>query len=566
MRLVSSILVAVGVLTAACDQQTSLVVEGGSVLTLDGAASSSRAVSIAGDRVASLSDSSSGERLQIAGGVIMPALVDHHIHLLNVGLWLQNDREGGRLFLDVSGARSLEAVTAVVRERTAGGAAGRWVTGAGWSQGSWGDEALPTSDPLDAASAAHPVFLARTDGHAGWVNLAALAAAGISSTTADPEGGRIVRDEAGRPTGVLLERANEIVTPLLPQPTDAQVIEAFHLAADALAARGVVEVEDAGVLTPPGVVALNEDFGRYLDLLRRADAEQPLAVRVNLMIPAPSVLADALLASDHRWQISPRIRITHLKLFSDGALGSRGAALTHAYADDPSSSGVLRMTTDEIATLSRRALDAGLDVATHAIGDEAIRQTLDAYETLLVERPSLEPRRLRVEHFSYAREEDFARAARLGVVLSIQSNFNADPDDPASLGALRAGVENESRVYAWRRLHAMGARLVEGSDYFARLREPFAGYRDALTLRHALGDGGLDGVVRRDGIAMQVLRLVPGGAFEPGVIRVGGQADLIVVDGDPLSVPPEALSTLRVLATINAGRITYRASTDAVRN
>jgi predicted amidohydrolase YtcJ len=540
-----------------------LVVKGGAVLTLGPAAPSAAAVSIRDGRISALSASRSGQTLEIPGGVIMPGLIDHHVHLLNVGLWLLNDRDHGAHFLDLSGVKSLAEVEDVVRARAATLPAGAWVTGAGWSQGVWGTEALPTFETLEAAAAGHPVFLVRTDGHAGWVNRAALAAGGVSNATPDPPGGRVVRDNSGHLTGVLLERANELLTPLLPEPADADVMTAFRLATDALAAHGVVEVEDAGVLRPPGVVALNEDFGRYLELLRKADAAAPLAVRVNLMIPAPSRLAESLLASGHRWQISPRIRITHLKLFADGALGSRGAALTHPSADDPSTTGVPRMTTDGIAALARSALDAGLDVATHAIGDEAVRRTLDAYERLLREQPSLDPARLRIEHFSYAREEDFARAVRLHVVLSIQSDFNASPADSTPLGSARTGAANEPRVYAWRRLHEMGATLIEGSDYFMRLREPFAGYRDALTLRYAVGDGRADPAVRTEALAMQVVQVRPGGAPDAGVVGPGARADLVVVDEDPLLVPAGRLPRLRVLATINAGRITYRAQATA---
>jgi predicted amidohydrolase YtcJ len=540
-----------------------LVVTSGSVLAQGRGASSGAAVSVRDGRIVSLSASRAARTLAIPGGVIVPGLVDHHIHLLNVGLWLLNDRDHGSHFLDLSGAASLARVADLVRARAATLPPAAWVTGGGWSQGMWGTEALPAADALDGASAGHPVFLSRVDGHAGWVNHAALASGGITGATPDPDGGRIARDALGRPTGILLERANELLTRLLPEPPDADVITAFRLATDALAARGVVEVDDAGVLAPPGVVALNEEFGRYLELLRKADAAEPLAVRVNLMIPAPSRLADSLLASSHQWQISPRIRITHLKLFADGALGSRGAALTHPYADDRSTRGVPRMTADAIETLARRALDAGLDVATHAIGDEAVKRTLDAYERLLGEQPSLDPTRLRIEHFSYAREQDFARAVRLHVVLSIQSDFNAAPADTAPLGLARLGAANEPRVYAWRRLHDMGATLIEGSDYFLRLREPLAGYHDALTLRHAVGEGRDDPATRADALAMQMVHLGPGGGLQPGAISPGARADLMVVDGNPTTTPVGELPRLRVLATVNAGRVTYQAATAA---
>jgi predicted amidohydrolase YtcJ len=410
-----------------------------------------------------------GHPVTSEAGVTLPALVDHHAHLVNVGFWLLNDRDAGRLFLDLSRATSMEEIGRLVTERARAHPEGAWIVGAGWNQGRWGTQAMPGHDVLTRAAPRHPVFLARSDGHAGWVNARAMAAAGVNRS------------------GVLLERENEPVIRHIPTPADSDVVAAFQLAARALAGRGVAEVYDAGVLAFPGVVALNADLGRYLALLLRADSLEPLA-RVNLMIPAPSALADSLLAGDRRWALTPRIRVTHLKLFGDGALGSRGAALTHPYADDPGTRGVARMTAGEILDWSRRALDAGLGVATHAIGDEAVKRALDAYERLRSER-DVGPDRLRIEHFSYAREEDFARAVRLGVTLSIQSGFNAAVAETLPLGALRVGRANEPRVYAWRRLYDMGAHLVEGSDAFGRPGTPLAGFHAAMSRRHTVGLG-----------------------------------------------------------------------------
>lgn len=223
-------------LAASCSGDADFVILNGRVLTPDSSAAPADVVSIHGDRIAALTRWHTFNTLDVGGGVVMPAFVDHHIHLLNVGLWLLNDRDDGRLFLDVSRVTSLDELAAVIRERVASLPAGTWITGAGWSQGAWGSQALPDASVLDAAAPDHPVFLARTDAHAGWVNRAALAAAGITDATSDPHGGRIVRGASGRPTGILLERANELVTPLLPRLTDEDIVSAFRLAADALAA------------------------------------------------------------------------------------------------------------------------------------------------------------------------------------------------------------------------------------------------------------------------------------------------------------------------------------------
>jgi predicted amidohydrolase YtcJ len=542
-----------------------LVLSGGQVVTLDSLSPNPMAVAIGNGRITAVGDSdlmleagARGRVIRLAGEVIAPALVDHHVHLFNVGLVLLNDRDQGRLLLDLGDVTSLDDVARRVRNRAATAAPGEWIVGGGWSQAAWGTQALPNSAVLTAAAPDHPVYLARTDGHAGWLNARALLLAHITAATPDPYGGTIGRGSTGAPTGILLERANELVTPLVPMLSDADVMAAYRIGAEALASRGVVEIYDAGVLPVPGLVALNTDFGRYLALLRRADSLQALPLRINLMIPAPSALADSLLSvADTSRALSSRIRITHIKLFADGALGSRGAALTHPYADDPGTHGVPRMSVEEIADLSLRAVDAGLGVAIHAIGDEAVKRALDACETVLAERPDLDPTRLRIEHFSYAREEDFARAVRLGVVLSIQSNFNSAVTDSPTFGGMRVGEANDPRVYAWNRLERMGAPLAEGSDYFNRPAAPLAGYVAALTLHNAVGDGRPDAVARLLAYRMQATLFPPSGGAVPGGIYPGGPADLVILSGNPLTVPRDALAAIEVLATISQGRVTW---------
>lgn len=534
-------------------------------MTLDGGQAAASSLVIREGRIAAIGDgvetgAPRARVLHLNDAVVLPALVDHHVHLFNVGLALLNQREGERFLLDLGAATSLEEIAARVRARAATLPAGSWITGAWWSQAAWGTQAMPSHQVLSAAAPDHPVYLARTDGHAGWLNAQAMALAGIDATSPEPYGGAISRDPSGAPTGILLERANELVAPLVPPLSDDDVMAAFRAGAEALAERGVVEIYDAGVLPVPGVVALNADFGRYLSLLQRADSAAALPLRINLMIPAPSPLADSLTATtDSARVLSPRIRITHLKLFADGALGSRGAALTHPYADDPHTHGVPRMTTEEITALSLRAVDAGLGVAIHAIGDEAVKRALDACERVLQERPGLDPGRLRIEHFSYAREEDFGRAVRLGLVLSIQSNFNSPAGEVPTFGGMRVGMANDPRVYAWDRLERMGARLAEGSDYFTRPGPALAGFIAALTLHNAVGDSRPDPDARLLAWRMQATRVAPEGGAVPAAIQEGGAADLVILSGNPLAVPRSELAELRVLATISAGRVVYSA-------
>ncbi|MFN8571902.1 MAG: amidohydrolase [Gemmatimonadaceae bacterium] len=542
---------------------STLLFSGGTILTFDTLHPVVPAVSVRDGRVevwktGGDGERSGGQKVDLQGAVLAPAFHDHHVHLFNLGLALLNDRDHERLFVDLSSARSLSDVYEKVRIRASRTAPGAWIVGAGWNQATWGLAALPSADTLNRAAPDHPVFLSRSDGHAGWVNARALAAAHLDAQTVAPDGGAIMRGAHGDPTGVLLERANERVIPLLPALADSDVIAAYQLGAAALAARGVTKVYDAGALAPPGVVALNIPFERFLRLLVRADSLSPLPVQVNLMIPAPSALADSLLAAPiRRWELSPRLRITHLKLFADGALGSRGASLSHPYADDPTTRGVARMRSDAIAGLATKALDAGLGVATHAIGDDAVHRTLDAYAQVLAARPQISPRRLRIEHFSYVQERDVARALALGVVLSIQSGFNSGAHDDPPFGAARVGAENEPRVYPWRRLAKANATLAEGSDYFSRPEPALYALQAALTRRYGMATELPDSVARVLAYQFESRWFDPDGLPHDGRLTSDSAADFVVLSRNPLTVPIDELASVTVLATVHLGRVTY---------
>ncbi|MHB1330130.1 MAG: amidohydrolase, partial [Gemmatimonadales bacterium] len=406
----------------------------------------------------------------------------------------------------------------------------------------------------------HPVYLSRVDGQTGWANRRALEAAGLWAPGPDPIGGKVVRNRDGRPTGILLGRANEPLVALLPALADNDIVRAYRLGAEELAGRGVARAYDAGVLAAPGIVALNLDFGRYAALLARADGTEPLPLELSLMIPAPSPYADSVLGWDPaRHQLSPRVRITHLKLFVDGALGSRSAALSHPYADDPSTSGLIRMTTPEIVALARRALDRNLGVAAHAIGDNAVTRVLDAYEELLRSRPGLDSRRLRIEHFSYASESDMQRAVRLGIVLSVHSNFNAHPGDNSGFEPARVGAGNANRVYAWDRLARMGARLAEGSDYFTRpTADALHQVAATMSRTNTVGAAYPDSAARLIAWKLHATwHPAAGPAAEP-VLRAGAAADLVVLQRDPFTVARDRFETTRVVATLRSGAFTWQ--------
>lgn len=463
-------------------------------------------------------------------GVRLPAFVDHHVHVFNVGWWILQSQRKPASYVSAGGLKSEGEVVARAAA-SAKAAPSAWVTGFGWSQDAWGTPVLPTLDALSNAVPQVPVAMARTDGHALWVNRAALTRAGLA-------------DIAG---GVLLERASEPVLALIPAPPDSDIVQAWRLGAEALADRGVLRAYDAGVLALPGIAALNTDFARYVHLLAESDRARPLPMSISLMIPAPSPFAEQVLAmSSTDRRLSPNVAITHLKLFADGALGSRGAALSQPYADDPHTAGVLRMKSGEIADWTRRALDAGLDVATHAIGDRAVHEVLDAYETVLRERPGVAPTRLRIEHFSFASDSDFARAVRLGVALSVQSNFNTPRGVSPTFAEQRLGVARSANVYDWERLARMGAVLVEGSDYFGEPGAPLLGVYSGVVGVHALGARGDTPAVRRELLRLNSTWLAPGGILEAPASPDDSASSYVLLSADPVTVPAESLLTIRV--------------------
>ncbi len=501
--------------------------------------------------------------VDLQGRTALPSFVDHHVHLLNVGLSRLNAQRDQALYLDLSGLTQ-EQIGEAVRRRAARTPAGQWILGKGWSQGVWGSASLPDHRLLTEAAPDHPVFLTRVDGHAGWANRLALERAGIGAETEDPAGGRILRFDDGEPAGVLLERANERILALLPELPAATIEEAFRAAAAALAEAGFTQVFDAGFLAPPGVVGLDEDLERIWEILRELDRREPLPVDVALMVPAPSRFAEAILADPGQYRAaSPRLRITHLKLFADGAMGSRGAWLSHPFSDDPATRGVARMDAAAIEQWAARALDAGLDVATHAIGDAAVVSALDAYGRLLESRPELDPGRLRVEHFSYASQGDQERAAALGVVLSIQPNFVFPDAAGQTMEDARVGPEASARVYAWGTLSGMGARLAGGSDYFAGLLPPLYTAYAAATRQNDQGrpaGGWHPGERLNRGRALELLTtLHPAGGGPPRhrSLAAGEPADLVILDGDPHALEPARWLDLDAAATLRRGEPTH---------
>ena len=314
----------------------------------------------------------------------------------------------------------------------------------------------------------------------------------------------------------------------------------------------------------PAIVSMEVNFELYLELLDWTDAEQPLAVDVNLMIPSPSPLADKIVANPDAYaELSPRHRVTHIKLYADGAFGSRGAALTHPYVDDPATKGLMRMTDAELVHETRRAIEAGLDISTHAIGDDAVRRVVDAYETVVAEHPGIDPRRLRIEHFAYASEADIRRGAESGFLLVAQPNF-IDPDPAGvTMEDHRLGIANGRRVYPWKTLLQSGANLACSSDYYVAPGPALLDYYCAFTRKSRAGDPDAgwqqqERLSREESLRLATTMHRPGGrAPSGGALRRGEPADLAILSANPLSAPETAILETVAHATLRRGEVTY---------
>lgn len=564
VALAGSLCVATGVAAQSGSGSATLVLRGGHVVDpADGGTATALAirdsviVAIGTDAEVGRYVGPGTRTVDLHGLTVLPGLSDHHVHLSGIGYALLNRNPGTRTAMDVSGLQP-SRIAERIRERAAQIPPGTWILGRGWQQLAWGADTLPKHPILTEAAPRNPVFLGDSDAHNGWVNQAALRLAGIDADTPDPPGGRILRYPDGEPTGVLLERAVELALREVPPQPDSMVRAAFRTATDTLAARGMTDVYDATFLGPTGIANLSMDFGRYLRLLIAEDRKRPLAVRVRVMIPEPSAFADSLLADPDPFRHpSPHVRVTNIKLFSDGVFARRSANLTHPYpVSDPDSTtfGIPRMTTSEIYQYALRALDAGFDIATHAIGDAAVRRVLDVYEAVRRARPEVDPRRLRIEHFSYSLPADDRRAADLGIVLGIQPNFITP------FYERYIGKERGRKILPLQTLEELGVHMAGSTDSYSLPRGIWPAYADAVT--RASRDGTVwhpeERLSRSDALRMFTTLYLPGGA-EPreGRLEAGRAADLVIASGNPLTLPDSALTHVRTRATMLAGRIAF---------
>lgn len=498
-------------------------------------------------RIVYLGPDSGAERLrgaktrviELGGRAVVPGLIDAHSHLLGLGQALQQ--------VDLVGTGTFDEVVRRVREAASRVPSGSWIHGRGWDQNDWPEKRFPTHEALSAAVPDHPVWLTRVDGHAALVNALAMQALGIDAALKDPAGGRFLRDAGGRPTGVLIDNAMDAVAGRMPAPSPADRERALLLAARHCVQLGLTTVTDMGIG--------DADYRAY-SALRQAGR---LPLRAALFLGDDA----ALLA---RWfqrgpEIDPQARllVRGVKLYIDGALGSRGAALVEPYSDDSGNLGLLLTTGDHLEDVARRAVAGGFQVGIHAIGDRGGLVAIDAIDRALGgRRPDA---RFRLEHAQVLRVPDIERLARLGIVASMQPT-HATSDMPWA--GERVGEKRLEGAYAWRKVLAAGGRLALGSDFPVESADPRLGLYAAITRQDLQGEprgGWLPGERLTREEALRGFTLDAAWSLfldrEVGSLEVGKRADLVVFARDPMTVPEADIPRAEIDYTLVDGQVVY---------
>lgn len=486
------------------------------------------------------------EHVDAGDAVVVPGLIDAHGHLMNLGASL--------LSADLAGAADkaevIARLTAFARELPEGA----WLQGRGWDQNRWPDPVFPTAADLDAAFPDRPVWLVRVDGHAGWANTRAMQLAAARDGAPDlagdwqPEGSRIERRH-GQATGVFVgPAARALIEAAMPAPTPALRRHTLERALSATAAVGLTGVHDMGVS--------RED----LALMRELADEGRLPLRIWAYADGDDDALADLCTQGLYTHPGGRLQMHGVKLFIDGALGSRGAALLAPYSDDAHNHGLLAHSPEAFVQLVSRARDCGVQVATHAIGDRGNQVVLDAYAQVLGEAAA--ERRWRIEHAQVVAVEDIARFARTGVIASMQPT-HATSDMPWAQA--RVGQARMAGAYAWQAFVSAGVPLALGSDFPVESVDPRQGLAAAVTRQDATGappggwraDQALSATQALHGFT-QGAAYAASAEHEVGRLMPGMRADFVVLDADPLTVPGPALRSLSVRATWVDGAPVYQ--------
>jgi predicted amidohydrolase YtcJ len=534
-----------------------IVFKNGNVYTANDKSAKAQAIAVKGDKIVFVGTNEAAQKfigtstrvVDLKGNTVLPGFTDAHQHLSGVG-----QRE---MTLNLEGTTSLNDLLAKVKARVDQAQPGQWVTGRGWIETHWEPPVFPTRWDLDKVSPNNPVILGRADGHGAVANSAALKLGGVDKSTPNPFGGEISKDKnSGEPNGMLLDNAQGLVRRRVPPTTRADEERAVELGVKRDIELGWTQIQDAG--------------GSFadVDIFKKLYAAGTIKLRIYKAVYGPGPAATRLMNEGPTiGAFGNRLTVRTIKVISDGALGSRGAALLGPYSDAPSTSGFLTVKAEDLRPMLVEALRKGIQVETHAIGDKANRFILDEYETALKAVPASERKvadpRWRVEHAQIVNPADIPRFAKLGIIPSMQPSH--------AIGDLffapsRLGIERLAGAYAWESFIKSGVVVPGGSDAPVERGEPMIEFYAAVARKDQKGFSGEgwhpeEAVTREQ--ALKMFTIWPAyAAFEEklrGTIEVGKLADLTILSADIMTIPElEILKTRNVMTVIN-GEIVYDA-------
>lgn len=491
--------------------------------------------------------------VDLKGRFVMPGFNDAHMHLTNAGF--------KKLTVDLTGVKSLEEFRARIRSRVETAELNEWIVGSGWDETLWPVKELPTRWDIDEVTNDHPVYMERIDGHVGVANTLALKMARVTLATKDPEGGQIGRDVSGQPNGILRETAKDMITSIIPPPSDDKRLRAIQTALQDIASNGVTSVQDYS--DSSSADANWKDFQTFEQLER----DGKLTARISEWLPFDEPVE---VLQQHRAAhpaSDPMLHTGMLKAYMDGSLGSHSAAMLQPYSDDPKNSGLPRYEQPKLNQMATERLEAGFQLGFHAIGDKATEMAFDAFEQAEAGAKAKGARapdgtqnyRLRIEHAQVTNPLQVARFRELHVIASMQPcHLLTDMHWAlARLGPVRA-----SHSYAWAEFLNHGVTLAFGTDYPVEPVNPFRGLYAAVTRKSE--DGKQEYYPRQKlTIEQAIAAYTTGSAYaefaekEKGTLAPGKLADFIVLDRDITAVAAEKILGTRVLQTVVGGKTVY---------
>lgn len=532
-------------------KEATLILKNGNIVTVDNHFTYAQAIAVNGNKIIKVGSNNEINRLSnkntkiidLKGKTVVPGLIDAHGHLLGLGQFLEN--------IDLKETKSFEDIVEKVKEKAKSVPIGTWILGRGWDQNDWENQDFPVHELLSKAVPNHPVWLTRIDGHAGLANQKAMEMAKITSSTTIPSGGKAIKNEKGKFTGVFVDNAEWLIRKVIPALSDEDKLRLLEKAGTDCLSKGLTSMGDAGI--PVSQIKL---YKKLVD-----SGKMPIRIYAMLDQPEKTDYDKFFLENKIDSYGDNMFFVKSVKLYVDGALGSRGAAMLEPYSDDPENMGLITIEKEDALKITEAALRNGIQVCTHAIGDKGNRLILDIYEEALKTAKKADTR-FRVEHAQIISEKDIPRFQELNVIPSMQPT-HATSD--MYWAEKRVGKERIEGAYAWRSILDSGCIIPCGSDFPIESNDPLLGFYAAVTRQDTkqYPEGGWypkQKMTREEALKGFTIWAAKAGFMEnfKGSIEVGKLADFTVLSKDIMKIESKEILTTEVEYTVVDGKVMYK--------